>query len=120
MKGWRGEFVFVKGGCYRMGDTFADRRSDELPVHEVCVDDFYLGKYEVTQGQWKALMGNNPSDHKGDDNYPVEKVSWNDVQDFIRKLNDKTGQSIGCRRRRNGRCGPAAGEAGKVFRRRRR
>ena len=88
-----GEFVFVKGGCYRMGDTFADRRSDELPVHEVCVDDFHLGKYEVTQGQWKALMGNNPSDHQGDDNYPVEKVSWNDVQDFIRKLNDKTGQS---------------------------
>jgi formylglycine-generating enzyme required for sulfatase activity len=88
-----GEFVFVKGGCYQMGDAFGSRRLDEMPVHEVCVDDFYLGKYEVTQGQWKALMENNPSDHKGDDNYPVERVSWNDVQDFVRKLNDKTGQS---------------------------
>jgi formylglycine-generating enzyme required for sulfatase activity len=88
-----GEFVFVKGGCYQMGDAFGDRRSDEQPVHEVCVDDFYLAKYELTQGQWKALMGNNPSDNQGGDNYPVEKVSWNDVQDFILKLNDKTGQS---------------------------
>jgi formylglycine-generating enzyme required for sulfatase activity len=88
-----GEFVFVKGGCYQMGDAFGDRRSDDRPVHEVCVDDFYLGKYEVTQGQWKALVGNNPSDHQGGDNFPVERVSWNDVQDFIRKLNEKTGQS---------------------------
>jgi len=88
-----GELVFVKGGCYQMGDAFGERRSDERPVHEVCVDDFFIGKYEITQGQWKALMGNNPSDHQGDDNYPVEKVSWNDVQNFIRKLNDKTGQS---------------------------
>ena len=87
-----GEFVFVKGGCYRMGDTFADRRSDELPVHEVCVDDFYLGKYEVTQGQWQGVMGHNPAYHKNGDEYPVEQVSWNDVQGFIRKLNDKTGQ----------------------------
>ena len=87
-----GEFVFVKGGCYRMGDTFGDGRPDELPVHEVCVDDFYLGKYEVTQGQWQGVMGHNPAYHKNGDEYPVEQVNWNDVQGFIRKLNDKTGQ----------------------------
>ncbi|MEK6535829.1 MAG: SUMF1/EgtB/PvdO family nonheme iron enzyme, partial [Thermodesulfobacteriota bacterium] len=87
-----GEFVFVKGGCYQMGDAFGGRRLDELPVHEVCVDDFYLGKYEVTQGQWQGVMGHNPAYHKNGDEYPVEQVSWNDVQGFIRKLNDKTGQ----------------------------
>ena len=76
-----------------MGDSLGGRRSDDQPVHEVCVDDFHIGKYEVTQGQWKALMGNNPSDNKGSDNYPVEKVSWNDVQEFILKLNEKTGHS---------------------------
>ena len=51
------EFVLVKGGCFQMGDTFGDGERNEKPVHEVCVKDFYLGKYEVTQGQWKAVMG---------------------------------------------------------------
>ena len=46
------DFIFVKGGCYQMGDTFGDGDSDEKPVHEVCVDDYYIGKHEVTQGQW--------------------------------------------------------------------
>lgn len=88
------ELVFVKGGCYQMGDTFGDGFSYEKPVHEVCVDDFYIGKYEVTQGQWKAIMGNNPSSFKDcGDNCPVESVSWNDIQDFINKLNQKTGKS---------------------------
>jgi hypothetical protein len=74
------EMVLVKGGCYQMGDNFGDGDGDERPVHKACVGDFYLGKYEVTQGQWKAIMGNNPS-HFSDcgDNCPVEKVSWNDV-----------------------------------------
>ncbi len=88
------EFVFVKGGCYQMGDTFGDGASDEKPVHEVCVNDFYMGKYEVTQGQWKAVMGNNPSYFKDcGDNCPVESVSWNDIQEFISKLNNKTGKN---------------------------
>lgn len=82
--------VSVKGGCYQMGDTFGDGESNEKPVHEVCVNDYYMGKYEVTQGQWKAIMGNNPSHFKDcGDNCPVENVSWNDIQDFIRKLNEK-------------------------------
>jgi formylglycine-generating enzyme required for sulfatase activity len=88
------EMVSVKGGCYQMGDTFGDGESDEKPVHEVCVDDFYIGKYEVTQGQWKAIMGNNPSSFSScGDNCPVEQVSWNDAQDFINRLNQKTGKN---------------------------
>ncbi|MBI5196468.1 MAG: SUMF1/EgtB/PvdO family nonheme iron enzyme [Nitrospirae bacterium] len=84
------EFIIVKGGCYQMGDTFGDGYSyaDSKPVHEVCVDDFYIGKYEVTQGQWESVMGNNPSKFKNcGDNCPVEQVSWNDIQEFIKNLN---------------------------------
>ena len=51
------EFVFVKGGCYQMGDTFGGVDGDEKPVHEVCVSDFYIGKFEVTQGEWRRLWG---------------------------------------------------------------
>jgi formylglycine-generating enzyme required for sulfatase activity len=85
------EFVLVFGGCFEMGDTFGDSESHEKPVHEVCVDDFYLGKYEVTQGQLEKVMGNNPSNFKGRDN-PVEQVSWNDVQEYIDRLNRQSGR----------------------------
>ena len=81
-------FIFVKGGCYQMGDTFGDGESGEKLMHEVCVDDFYMGKYEVTQKEWTEIMGSNPSKFKGCDDCPVEKVSWNDVQAFINKLNN--------------------------------
>ena len=86
------DFIFVKGGCFQMGDTFGDGESDEKPVHEVCVDDLYIGKYEVTQAEWQKIMGNNPSYFKGCDNCPVEQVSWNDIQEYINKLNQKTGK----------------------------
>ncbi|MBI3600779.1 MAG: formylglycine-generating enzyme family protein, partial [Nitrospinae bacterium] len=86
------EIIFIKGGCYQMGDTFGDGESDEKPIHEVCVDDFYMGKYEVTQKEWQSIMGNNPSYLKNCDNCPVEQVSWNDVQEYINKLNQKTGK----------------------------
>ncbi|MGK5094312.1 PEGA domain-containing protein [Deltaproteobacteria bacterium TL4] len=65
-----GDFVLVKGGCFQMGDIFGEGGSDEKPVHKVCLDDFYLGKTEVTQGQWQKVMGNNPSNFKNGDNYP--------------------------------------------------
>ena len=84
--------VFIKGGCFDMGDQFGDGEDNEKPVHKVCVDDFYLGEHEVTQKEWKDVMGSNPSYFNyccGD--FPVETVSWNDVQQFIKKLNDKTG-----------------------------
>ncbi|HUU49733.1 MAG TPA: formylglycine-generating enzyme family protein [Nitrospinota bacterium] len=87
------EFVFVKGGCFEMGDTFGDGDSDERPVHTVCLDDFYMGKYEVTQGQWEILMDSNPSYFKLGDDYPVDNVSWNDALEFIKKLNHKTGKA---------------------------
>ncbi|ODS32120.1 MAG: Formylglycine-generating sulfatase enzyme [Candidatus Scalindua rubra] len=87
---WKAHF-YLGLSYYLLGED------DEKPVHEVCVDDFYIGKYEVTQGQWKDIMGNNPSYFKKwfkkSDNYPVEWVSWNDVQEFIRKLNRKTGKN---------------------------
>jgi formylglycine-generating enzyme required for sulfatase activity len=87
------EFVLVKGGCFEMGDTFGDGGDDEKPIHEVCMGDFYIGKYEVTQGQWEDIMGNNPSDFKKGLNFPVEQVSWDDVQRFIINLNRKTGKN---------------------------
>lgn len=84
------EFVFIKGECYEMGDTFGDGYEDEKPVHEVCVDDFFLGKYEVTQGQWGKVMGINPSHFKFPNN-PVETVSWKEAQQFIETLNRLSG-----------------------------
>jgi sulfatase modifying factor 1 len=85
------EMVYVRGGCFQMGDTFGDGENDEKPVHEVCVSDFYIGKYEVTQEQWMAVMGSNPSKFEGEQR-PVEQVSWNEVQRFIAKLNAMTGK----------------------------
>ncbi|QTA82444.1 Sulfatase-modifying factor enzyme domain-containing protein [Desulfonema limicola] len=80
------EFVYVPGGIFIMGDVFGDGEDREKPVHEVRLSSFYIGKYQVTQGQWQKVMGNNPSNFKKGDNYPVETVSWDDVQEFIKKL----------------------------------
>ena len=91
------EMVYVKGGCYQMGATSddCDANTEEKPAHEVCVDNFYLGKYEVTQGQWKLIMGSNTSALStcGGDNCPIDNVSWSDVQDFISRLNSRSGGS---------------------------
>jgi len=81
--------VLVKGGCFDMGDIFDTGSSDEKPVHTVCVGDFYLGETEVTQKQWVDVIGKNPAKFKCGD-CPVERVSWDNVQDFIKKLNEKT------------------------------
>ncbi|MCI5224771.1 MAG: formylglycine-generating enzyme family protein [Candidatus Electrothrix sp. AR4] len=70
-----------------------DQDNNEGPVHKVCVDSFQMGKYEVTQGQWQKITGENPASFKKGDMYPVEKVSWNDAQEFINKLNAKSGKS---------------------------
>ena len=86
------EFSFVKGGCFKMGNLKG--APDEQPIHEVCVDDFYMGRTEVTQGQWKTVMGDNPSHFSScGDNCPVENVSWSDVQIFLKKLNILTGRN---------------------------
>ena len=86
------EFVSVKGGCYQMGDTFGIGDGDERPAHEVCVSDFHIGKFEVTQGEWEKVMGSNPSYFRKGPRYPVEHVSWNDAQEFLRKMNSRDGK----------------------------
>jgi formylglycine-generating enzyme len=86
------DMVFIKGGCFDMGDIFGNGEGDEKPVHTVCVSDFYLGKTEMIQKQWTDIMGSNPSKFKCGD-CPVERVSWNNVQDFIKKLNKSTGMN---------------------------
>lgn len=80
--------VPIKGGSFSMG---GDKLDNEKPIHQVTVPDFQLCKYPVTQAQWKQIMGNNPSHFKGDD-LPVESVSWDEVQEFLKKLNEKTGK----------------------------
>ncbi len=86
------EFVWVPGGCFQMGSNSGG--SDEKPVHKVCVDGYWMGKYEVTQGQWHKIMGNNPSYFQKGDNYPVEKVSWDDCRKFIKKLKARSGKDF--------------------------
>lgn len=86
------EMVPVAGGTFDMGDN-GNWSIDAKPFHKVAVSDFLMGKYEVTQAQWRAIMGNNPSLNKGCDSCPVENVSWNEVQAFIGKLNNLTGKN---------------------------
>ncbi len=82
------EMVFIKGGCFDMGDTFMLGQDNEKPVHEVCLDDFYLGKHEVTQKLWETLMyEENPSYYQAGDAFPVENVSWEDIQVFLQRIN---------------------------------
>ncbi len=90
------EFVWVPEGCYEMGcgDWTDSCYDDEKPVHEVCLDGFWMSRYEVTQGQYTQIMGSNPSYFKPGDNYPVESVSWNDVQGFITALNSQVASTF--------------------------
>ena len=90
------DMVKVEAGTFMMGATseMKDPYSDEKPVHQVTLtNDYYMGKYEVTQALWQAVMGSNPSNFKGD-NLPVETVNWNDCQEFISKLNSLTGRKF--------------------------
>lgn len=89
------DMVYVKAGSFMMGASEDDEEvyGWEMPEHQVTLtNDYYIGKHEVTQGVWKAVMGNNPSYFAKGDDYPVEKVSWDDVQVFIAKLNELTGK----------------------------
>lgn len=85
------EMIFVQGETFKMGSNFGIE--DELPIHNVRVDDFYIGKYEVTQREWRQIMDQDTSRRYfgGFDSLPVERVSWYNVQEFIVKLNQKTG-----------------------------
>jgi formylglycine-generating enzyme required for sulfatase activity len=83
--------VLVPGGEFDMG---SERFAGSRPVHTVAVEPFYLARFEVTQSEWKALMGSNPSGHQGGkypaaDRMPVDQISWEEAQGFIRRLNEK-------------------------------
>jgi formylglycine-generating enzyme required for sulfatase activity len=86
--------VFIPPGTFEMGSPSGekDRENNEEQHTVTLTRGFYLGKYEVTQSEWAAAMGNNPSRFKGDRN-PVEMVSWDDCQEFLRKLNDLVGSA---------------------------
>lgn len=93
--GQRMELVWVEGGTFTMGSNDArgvDKRYESTrPEHTVGVGGCYMGRYEVTQGQWRAVMGENPSHFTGNDSLPVEQVTWADAQRFVTLLSQLTG-----------------------------
>jgi len=105
--------VWVEGGTFTMGSHSSEdgRYDDEGPQHQVTVKGFYMGKYEVTQKEWVAVMGKNPSYFRGDDNLPVEQVNWIDAVEFCNRLSqmegltpvyEGSGNNIGCDWNANG------------------
>src|SRR3990172_7791340 len=86
------EMVLVPAGSFMMGSNDGD--SDEKPAHRVTITKpFYLGKYEVTQAEWEAVMGSNPSIYRSP-RRPVERVTWGEVQTFIESLNRREGTTL--------------------------
>jgi eukaryotic-like serine/threonine-protein kinase len=83
------EMIYIQVGSFMMGSNESDR---EKPIHRVNLSPFYMGKYAITQQQYQAIMGNNPSRFKGD-NRPIESVSWDDAVEFCQKLSQRTGKS---------------------------
>jgi len=83
------ELVYVQGGTFMMGNDDPKSSDREKPAHQVKLSDFYIGKFPVTQEQWQAVMENKPSNFEGEKR-PVEKVSWNDTQEFLTQLNQLT------------------------------
>ena len=88
-KGINLRMIYVEDGTFAMGSNSGE--SDEKPVHNVTLDSYYIGETEITQAQWRAVMGTNPSVYTGD-NRPVENVSWHDAQEFCKKLSELTGK----------------------------
>ena len=91
--GIRLDMIWIPAGTFLMGSPKSEkgRKDDEGPQAEVSLEGYWIGKYEVTQAQYKAVIGTNPSFFTGD-NQPVESVSWNDTMKFCRKLSEKTGK----------------------------
>lgn len=85
------EFVWIPTGCFQMGSSEGDK--DENPVHKVCVKGFWMGKYEVTQGQYQQVMGNNPSKFQGS-NRPVEMVDWSNAKVMAEEMSYSTGTKV--------------------------
>ena len=97
VKGVEFKMIKVEGGTFSMGAT-SEQSSDafdkEKPVHSVTLSDYHIGETEVTQELWEAVMGSNPSWVKVNNQRPVEMVSWNDCQEFIKELNRLTGKNF--------------------------
>jgi formylglycine-generating enzyme required for sulfatase activity len=91
LPGLEPEMIYVPGGTFKMGSTAG--AGDEKPVHQVSLGSFYIGKYEVTQKEWREVMGNdiNVNYFPGCDSCPVERVSWISIMEFLRRLNEMTG-----------------------------
>jgi formylglycine-generating enzyme required for sulfatase activity len=87
------EMIFVPGGTFKMGSPEGIGKYYERPQHDVTLPAFYIGKYQITQAQWEAVTGKNPSYFKGDPTLPVECVSWNDAKQFCEKLSKMTGKA---------------------------
>ena len=97
VKGVSFKMIKVEGGTFMMGATSEqgkDAFKDEKPAHSVTLSDYYIGETEVTQELWEAVMGSTPSSYSGYPQRPVERVSWNDCQEFITKLNQLTGKNF--------------------------
>ena len=87
-----GEMVFVQGGTFEMGDHFNEGSNDELPVHNVTLSSFYIGQYELTQGEYEAVMGSNPAHNYGvGDNYPIYYVTWYNAVEYCNALSEQEG-----------------------------
>jgi formylglycine-generating enzyme required for sulfatase activity len=85
------EMVRVRAGRFQMGSPEGEGEREEHPRHTVAVESFYIGRYEVTQRQWSAVMRTNPSAHLGPD-LPVELVSWHDAMEFCERVSRQTGR----------------------------
>ena len=97
VKGVEFKMIKVEGGTFSMGATSEQSSAafaGEKPVHSVTLSDYYIGETEVTQELWQAIMGSNPSWFQGDNQRPVENVSWDDCQEFIKELNRLTGKEF--------------------------
>mgnify|MGYP001347239307 CR=1 FL=1 len=84
------EMVLITGGTFKMGSSLGAK--SEMPVHSVNVNDFFLSIYEITHNQWFFVMGSNHSSYKGCNECPVSNINWNEVQDFLKKINESTGK----------------------------
>ncbi len=87
------ELVYVQGGTFTMGSDDSEALDREKPAHQVKLSDYYIGKYPVTQEQWQAVRGDNPSRFQGEQR-PVENVSWDDTQEFFEKISQVTGEKF--------------------------
>ncbi len=86
-------FIFVEGGQFQMGDRYNEGVWDELPVHDVTVNSFYISKYELTQDEYEPVMEENPSHYLGE-NRPVESLTWYEAIEYCNKLSEMEGLEV--------------------------